>query len=197
MRKRVFALTLAMLTAGCGDGDRAGGTVIALDSALVDAAGDSAVRPSPGFAPGLPQDDQHDFLRLVTDHHEGLVVMGADAAARAADDSVTSAARRLRETWVAQQDTMTALIQRLYAEPYSPTIMPRNAAQADSLRMMSPGQADRYFLSTTIGHHRDGIRTIDRFLPALTDPEVRRFTERMRARQERNIAELQEKLRSM
>lgn len=189
----VLGATLIVAAACGGDGGGAQDEMVAMDTA---AQSDAAAGTAGGMQ-SPPQDADHEFLRMMSDHHEGLVVMAMDAMTRAVDDSVKSAAHQLHTTQAAQQDTMVTMIQRAYGERHQPTIMPKNAAQADSLRQMSGAEADGYFLRTTIAHHEEGIEMIDRFLPRFTRSEVRQMAEKMREGQQREIQELQGKLGRM
>ena len=196
--KNGMAVVLAaalMTAAACGgEGDAEG--EMAMDTTMVGAEGDTAMMGM-GGEQSPAQDADHEFLRMMSDHHEGLVVMGEDAMNRAVDDSVKSAAHMLHTKQDAGQDTMVMTIQRMYNEQHTPTIMPKNAAQADSLRQMNGAAADQYFLRTTIAHHEEGIQMIDQFLPRFTKPEVRQMAEKMRQEQQREIQELQGKLGQM
>lgn len=200
MRKRTTVVLGAalMVAAGCG-GDEGGaeGEMVAMDTATMASQGDAAMPGMAGGGQNPAQDADHEFLRMMSDHHAGLEVMGADAMNRAVDDSVKSVAHNLHTKQAAQQDTMVAMIQRMYNEQYTPSIMPKNAAQADSLRQLSGADADRYFLRTTVAHHEEAIGMIDRFLPRFTKPEVRQMAEEMREEQQREIQELQSKLQGL
>ena len=197
MRKRTTVVLGAalMVAAGCGGDEGEAEGEMMVDTATVASQGDPAMSGMTGGGPA--QDADHEFLRMMSDHHEGLEVMGADAMNRAVDDSVKSVAHNLHTKQAAQQDTMVAMIQRAYNEQYTPSIMPGNAAQADSLRQMSGADADRYFLRTTIAHHEEAIGMIDDFLPRFTKPEVRQMAEQMRREQQREIEELQSKLQGI
>jgi uncharacterized protein (DUF305 family) len=197
MRKRTTVVLGAalMVAAGCGGDEGEAEGEMMVDTAIVASQGNPAMS---GMAGGGPAEDaDHEFLRMMSDHHEGLEVMGADAMNRAVDDSVKSVAHNLHTKQAAQQDTMVSMIQRAYNEQYTPSIMPKNAAQADSLRQMSGADADRYFLRTTIAHHEEAIGMIDDFLPRFTKPEVRQMAEQMRREQQREIEELQSKLQGI
>lgn len=199
-------LVLALLVGGCGgDGGEGGAEGMAMDSTMMPAGHDTMMPAGHdtmmagmgGMRQGAAQEPDHEFLRMMSDHHLGLAAMGEDAANRAADASVKSAARKLTTKQAAQRDTMVAMIRRMYDERHDPAIMPQNRAQADSLRQTSGPEVDRYFLRTTIAHHEEGTRMIDRFMPRFTRPEVRQMAERMRAEQQREIQELRGKLQRL
>ena len=183
-----------MMGAACGAEERSEDGGMASDTDTVATGADNGAIAAGDGQQSPPQDADHEFLRMMSDHHEGLEVMGADAMSRAVDDSVQSAAHQLHTKQAAQQDTMVAMIQRMYNEQHAPSIMPKNAAQADSLRQMTGNEVDRYFLRTTITHHEEGVGMIDRFLPRFTKPDVRQMAEQMRAEQQQEVQELQRKL---
>ena len=189
MRTALTVLLAAVVCgAGCsGEGQEAANTTP--DS--------GQVVPPAATASGVAQDADHEFLRMMSDHHEGLVVMGEDAMNRATDDSVRSAAHMLHTKQAADQDTMIMMITRMYSQQHVPRMMPKNAAQADTLRSRQAAEVDRYFLQTTIAHHEEGIAMIDQFMPRLAKPEVRSMAEKMRDEQQREIRNLQGKLDSL
>ena len=174
----------ALLVAGCAD-DAAEERGAADDTAAVS---DTAQATGSG---------ESRFLTEMSDHHEGLVRIAERAQDRVTDDSVRSAAQKLAQGQAMERDSMLAMAQRLHQVRHSAQPMPKNAAQADSLAGMSGSEADRYFLRTTIGHHREGIGMIDRHIARLTTPEVRAMAEEMRAKQEREIRELEGKLSTL
>ena len=191
----VFSVSVVMACGGEGADQES--QVAALDTATLSTSGDTAMGGMAGSQQSAPQDADHEFLRMMSSHHEGLVAMGQDAMNRAVDDSVKSAAHHLHTKQAAERDTMVTMIQQMYNEQHQPMIMPKNAAQADSLRQMTGTAADRYFLQTTIAHHEEGMRMIDQFMQRFTKPQVRQMAEKMRADQQREIQELQAKLRQM
>jgi uncharacterized protein (DUF305 family) len=189
MRRAIGVLSVATLFAvACSSGDEQETAAASPDSGEVVPASAAAA---------APQDADHEFLRMMSDHHEGLVVMGQDAMSRAADDSVRNAAHMLHTKQAAGRDTMVMMISQTYNEQYTPKMMPKNQAQADTLRQRQGGEIDRYFLQTTIAHHEEGIAMIDRFMQRFTKPDVRAMAERMRGEQQREIAELQGKLQGL
>ena len=193
MWKSRMVLLGALMLAGCGGGEEGADTEVAMDSS-------AAMPPDTGMAGmqhGPPQDADHEFLRMMADHHEGLVAMGMDAMNRAQDDSVKSAAHKMHEKQAMERDSIVAMIQQMYNEQHRPTPMPKNQAQIDSLQQMSGEGVDRYFLQTIIAHHQEAIQMIDQHLPSFTKPQVRQMAEKMRADQQKEIQELQGKLSSL
>ena len=156
---------------------------------------DSGMAGMEGMTPA--QDPDHEFLRMMVNHHAGLVALAAEAVTRASDDSVRTAANMLQQKQQAEQDSMSAMIQRMYNEQPHVMPMPKNMAQVDSLKQTTGTAADQYFLRTVIAHHQEGIPMIDQFLPRSTKPEVRQMAEMMKADQQAEITELQGKLSSL
>ena len=188
MNGKVLMVVTALALSACGGGETEEAAV-ATDSA-------SAGMDSMGMAMemGPPQDADHEFLRMMANHHEGLIAMGQEAMNLASDDSVRTAAHNLHTKQMMERDSMVAMIQRDYGEQHHLMMMPRNAAQVDSLRQTTGTETDRYFLQKTIEHHREGIGMIDRFLPRLTKAPVRQMAETMKSDQQREIQELEGKL---
>lgn len=134
------------------------------------------------------------FLRQMSDHHAGLVLIAEQAHTRAQDDSVRSVAENLHMKQVAERDSMVAMLSEMFSEQHTAQPMQKNRAQADSVSQMSGTEHDRYFLRTVIAHHQEGIRMIDQQLPGLTMDHVRMMAEKMKGDQQREIQELEGKL---
>jgi uncharacterized protein (DUF305 family) len=139
-----------------------------------------------------PRDSNQALLRMMTDHHEGLVVM-ADSAGERAQDAMTRAdADLLRAKQRREQQEMLALLRRQYQDSIAPTVLPSNRAMLDSTLRAAAATFDSTFYRQVIHHHREGIAMSRRLMPHLTG-EVREMTERMVEEQEREIADLQRK----
>ena len=181
---RIGAVALAVALTACGGGDT--------ESEQTAAAGDT------GSAASMesPSADVQ-FLRQMSDHHEGLVLIAEQAHMRAQDDSVQSVAEKLHMKQAAERDSMVAMLSDMFSEQHTPEAMAKNRAQADSVSDMSGTEADRYFLQTVIGHHQEGIVMIDQQLPSFSMDHVRMMAERMRSDQQREIQELEGKLSSL
>lgn len=137
------------------------------------------------------------FLRQMSDHHEGLVLIAEQAHTRAQDDSVRSVAENLHMKQAAERDSMVAMLSEMFSEQHAAQPMQKNRAQADSVSQMSGTEHDRYFLRTVIAHHQEGIRMIEQQMPGMTMDHVRMLAEKMRGDQQREIQELEGKLGSL
>lgn len=142
---------------------------------------------------GAAQDGQHEFLRSMSSHHEGLVRMGEIAMNRASTPEAQGDAHKVHEKQAAERDSMVQSIERLYGERHQPQPMPKNVAQADSLNQLTGAEYDPTFYRMVIDHHREGIAMIDEHLQHLTDPQVRAMAERMKQDQQREIEEFEAK----
>lgn len=144
-----------------------------------------------GMQHAQPRDADHEFLMMMSSHHEGLIQMAAGAHEKASAPQTRQDAAELHSKQLSEQDSMLAMIQRDYQMPHQPMVMPRNRAQADSLAVRSGPEYDRAFYRMVVEHHREGIAMIDQFLPRLAKPSVRAMADRMRADQQREIDEFQ------
>lgn len=153
------------------------------------AAGDAGS----GMAMTQAKDGNHEFLRMMSDHHEGLIQIATAAMDKAAAQSTKEDAHKLHTKQAAERDTMMAMIQKDYQDQHTPRPPGKNQAQADSLSSLSGAEYDRTFYRLVIDHHREGIGMIDQHLSHLTNPTVRQMAEKMKADQQKEIAEFERK----
>ena len=153
------------------------------------AAGDAGS----GMAMTQAKDGNHEFLRMMSDHHEGLIQIATAAMDKAAAQSTKEDAHKLHTKQAAERDTMMAMIQKDYQDQHTPRPPAKNQAQADSLSSLSGAEYDRTFYRLVIDHHREGIGMIDQHLSHLTNPTVRQMAEKMKADQQKEIAEFERK----
>ena len=201
------ALLVTTTAAACGGGGNAGA-----DSA--GAAGDSAGQAA-AVAPAAqdsgmagmdhsnmnmgaanrsaPRDSNQVFLRMMSDHHEGLVAMSDSALPRLQGATAKSDAQKLRQKQDSEQQRMLSMLSQQYSDSVTPMIMPSNRAMLDSVTRAPQGaDADRVYYRQVIAHHREGIHHAEMHLPHLTG-EVKQMAERMRSEQQREIQELERK----
>ncbi|CAN5334462.1 hypothetical protein BH23GEM2_BH23GEM2_06300 [soil metagenome] len=146
-----------------------------------------------GVRRGPARDADHEFLRMMSDHHQGLVTMATAAmnsggTPQARDDAFTVGQKQDRE-----MREMVELIQTAYGETIDPMIMPSHRAMNDSLQALTGPQYDRTFYRMIVQHHREGIAMMDDFQSRVQRPEIRQMIDRMRTEQQREIQEFDRK----
>ena len=188
------AAVIAITGTSCATEDTAEDTTATTDSApaMADMAHDSTMMGSTQHA--QPRDADHEFLMMMSSHHEGLIQMATAAHEKASAQQTREDAGKLHTKQRSEQDSMVSMIQRDYQMSHQPMVMPKNRAQADSLAALSGPEYDRAFYRMVIAHHREGIGMIDQFLPRFTKPSVRSMAEMMRRDQQREIDEFQAKV---
>lgn len=185
-------LVIALMAACAGSNDAAdgdSGTLARRDSA---AAGTDHSN-MPGMNNGPAKDADHEFLRKMADHHEGMIVMLNGASEKAASATAKADARKLVEKQGPERDSMVAMIKRDYNETHMPMAMESAKTMAADLQQKSGAAYDRDMYGHVIMHHQEAIKMIDEFLPRLTKASVRQMAEKMRADQQREIQEFQRK----
>lgn len=136
-----------------------------------------------------------DFLRMMSDHHKGLIELAHMTKDGKGSTAVVRAdASKLDALQDAGLDTMTTMLETSFKDPYQPKIMPQHQAMVDSLRVRTGIAYDRAFFQDVVAHHQEGIKMIDEYLPKLTRPEIKGMAQRMRDMQAREIVDFQKKL---
>ena len=138
--------------------------------------------------------DQH-FLRMVSDHHLGMMAMAHAAMERNdAAEEVRAKARQIDRKQHEEAREMTSMLEREFGDRYEPQVMPNNERMIERVRSADGSAVERTFYETVVEHHQHGLEMMDRELPSLTNPAVRRMAERMKDDQQREIEELCGKL---
>jgi uncharacterized protein (DUF305 family) len=200
--QRLHRLTVAaaavLVAAGCaksdeGTTDTAGGTTAAATPTDTGAAGmDHSTMPGMNRPPA--KDGDHEFLRMMSDHHEGLIQMATAAMTKASTPAAQGDAHKLHTKQAEEQKQMLGMVQTSYGETVTPMVMPSNKAMNDSLQSKTGAEYDRTFYANVVAHHREGIKMIDDMMPKLTKPDVKQMAEKMKADQQKEIAEFQRKM---
>lgn len=195
-RASALAVTLVFGLVACGRS----GSNVATDTAAGTLAGDNHMAGMDHSMMGAPdrpaaRDADQEFLRMMSDHHEGLIEMASAAATKGSTPEIKADARRLKETQEQEQKQMMDILRNSYGEELQPHVMPGTMAMHDSLQQHSGNEYDRTFYEMVVKHHREGIRITDDFGPRVRRPEVKRMLEEMRANQLRDIGDLEQKPR--
>lgn len=139
------------------------------------------------------RDADQEFLRMMSDHHEGLIRMAMAAMTRASTPAAQGDAHRLHTKQLDEQKQMLAMLRNTYGETVVPMTMPSARTMNDSLESKSGLDYDRTFYANVIAHHREGIKMMDDVLSRLTKADVRQMAEKMKADQQREITEFGQK----
>ena len=141
--------------------------------------------------PAKNADDE--FLRMMSDHHEGMIQMANAAMTKASNATVQGDAHRLHTKQAEDQKKMVGMAESMYADKVTPMVMPSNKAMMDALQAKTGAEYDRAFYANVIAHHQEGIKMIDDMLPKLAKPDVKQMAERMKSEQQKEIAEFRTK----
>lgn len=159
------------------------------------AAGSMAGHDMSGMA-GMTGNADHDFLRMMSDHHEGLLVMTAMVKDRA-KSAASADARRMETAQRAERDHMLMMLKQDFKDStYAPKALPQHSAMSDSLRARSGVEFDRAFYQNVIAHHREALRMVDEYLPKAQNAMLKSMAEKMKVDQAKEIAAFEPKARA-
>lgn len=184
----VLAASAAIGT-GCAGGDAPSDTVVAdTPAAAAPAAHDMAAMDRPAA-----KDADHEFLRMMIDHHEGIIQMGMAAMTKASTQQAKDDAHKLHTKQLAEQKEMQAIVSSSYGETVMPMVMPSSKSMNDSLQQMSGVAYDRTFYGNVVRHHREGIQMMNDFESRVQRPDVKQMIPKMKSDQQREIGEFEGK----
>lgn len=132
------------------------------------------------------------FLRMMSDHHLGILLMAHDAEKKGR--AVKSAAQKIDSAQDAELNKMVAMLETDFNDKYAPKVTPENQVMAEALKQKTGAAYDTTFRQNVIQHHQQALQMVDRFLPKLTRPDLKKMAEKMKADQTREIAEFKRKL---
>lgn len=192
---RAALLPLLVLVAGCGSKYE---TKVTDRTATETATGNAAPAPATtgGAMEGMAMtgDANRDFLRMMSDHHKGLIAMAHETME---EGRGTAESRGDAGKLDAQQDEelkqMVTMLDKDYKDPYEPKVIPAHRAMLDTLLAKSKDTYAPTFYRLVIQHHREALTLIDAYLPRATRPDLKAMAEQMRRDQAREIAEFTSK----
>lgn len=194
LRAASFALALS-LGAACATKEKSADTASAAAPAAVPAmAADSmgGMAMSPGMQ--MTGDPDRDFLRMMSDHHKGLIAIAHLAKDRASAGTARTDAATMDAKQDQELDRMVTMLEKDFKDPYGPKIMPEHQAMADDLKGKSGAEFARTFYQDVIKHHQEAIVMIDGYTPKAKNATIRSMAEKMKTDQSREIAELEKKV---
>ncbi|HKH93161.1 MAG TPA: DUF305 domain-containing protein [Gemmatimonadaceae bacterium] len=196
--------SLMVLSACSGSGDAARDTAAAAPAATAGANAnpiDTGMTTSGHDMAGMnhgamanrsaPRDSNQSFLRMMSDHHQGLVAM-SDTAMGKLGAAARADAQKLRTDQKKEQDHMLQMLRSDYKDSVTPMILPSNQTMISTVAQAGSGDADRVYYQQVIAHHREGVQMIDQMLPHLTGMS-KDMASTSRTKQQREIAEFEKK----
>lgn len=143
---------------------------------------------------GATGDPDRDFLRMMSEHHKGMIAMAHLTIEEKKGSAATQAdAKKLDTAQDAELDSMVTTLEQQYKDAYDPKIMPDNQKMVDDLKPLTGAAYDRMFYHHVVQHHQQATQMIDHHLPIMKDARVKAMAERMKRDQTREIAEFQPK----
>ena len=196
--KAVAAILAVSLTAACAkSGDKVDSD--AKDSAAATAAGapmDTGMAGMSGMA-GMTGNADQDFLRMMTDHHKGLILMAHMTKDRKDGGTAVADATKLDAAQDMELDHMVTMLEKDFKDSYAPKVLPAHQALADALKSKTGKEYDRTFYQNVIKHHQEAITMVDGYLPNAKNTMLKQMAEKMKADQTREIADYQRKVASI
>ena len=134
------------------------------------------------------------FLRMLSDHHLGMIDMAHAALRPDASAGLRAKAEEIHRKQHEEARQMAAMLERDFGDRYEPQVTPDNQRMVERVRQAQGAAAERTFYEATVAHHEEGVRMMGEQLPHLANPELRRMAERMRDDQQREVGELRQTL---
>jgi uncharacterized protein (DUF305 family) len=136
-----------------------------------------------------------DFLRMMSDHHRGLIAMShlSTEGDKKGSAATQTDAKKLDTKQDAELDSMTTMLEQQFKDKYEPMIMPSNQAMVDQLKSQSGTAYDKAFYQNVVKHHQQAIKMVDEFSPKLQNAQIKRMAQRMKEDQQREIREFEQK----
>ena len=143
------------------------------------------------------KDADQEFVRMMVDHHEGMIAMADTALAKNPSQGVRADATKMKTKQAAEQKKMIDMLKSDYAEDKMPMVMPSNAQMISQIASKSGADLDKTFREQVIAHHEEGLKMLSDYESKLTKPAVRTMATKMKSDQQKDITELKSKLSSM
>ena len=160
--------------------------------------GDSGMKDMQGSGKmagmAMTGDADHDFLRMMSDHHKGMIAMAHMTKERKNIGSAAADARKIDAAQDKELDRMVTTLEKDFKDAYAPKVMPDNQAMADAMKSMNGTAYERAFYENTIKHHQAAVTMVDEYLPKGKSAAIKQMAEKIKAEQTKEIAEFQKKL---
>ena len=186
-------LALAVTSAACSTKDAA-----STDSASRDSTAATASMPDSSHAAmsgmAMTGNADQDFLRMMSDHHKGLIALAHMTMEGTQAVTVKALAKQMDAKQDKELDDMTTMLERDFKDAYAPKIMPEHQKMVDELKPKAGADYDRTFLHHVIMHHEEAVKMVDQYLPTAKSATIKAMAEKMKADQTKEIADLNQRL---
>lgn len=152
-----------------------------------------------GGMPGMAMtgDADRDFLRMMSDHHKGMIAMAHMAKERNDVGTAAADARKIDAAQDKELDQMVTMLEKDFKDAYSPKVMPDNQAMSDKMKGQKGTEYERAFYENTITHHQAAVKMVDEYLPKAKSAAIKQMAEKMKSDQTKEIAEFEKKIRQL
>lgn len=202
--KRAIAAALVLAaSAGCAKSDKPADSA----TAMANAPATTSAMPTDSMAghdmsgmqgmANMTGDADHDFLRMMSDHHKGLIQMAHMTKDQKGLASAAADATKLDAAQDKELDQMVTMLEKDFKDPYAPKVMPEHQAMADELKTKSGKDYERTFYQDVIKHHQEAVKMVDDYLPKAKNAMLKQMAEKMKADQTKQIAEFQQKVANL
>ncbi len=194
-RASLVALAIGALACAAGEKKADTGSVPATSSSLAAAPvpPDTAMGSTAGMS-NMTGDADHDFLRMMSDHHKGLIVLAHMTKEKQDVGTARADATKLDAAQDKELDHMMTMLEKDFKDPYAPKVMPEHQAMADALKPMTGKDYGRTFYQDVIKHHQGALKMIDDYLPKAKNAMLKQMAEKMKADQGKEIADFEKKV---
>ena len=142
-------------------------------------------------------DADRDFLRMMSDHHKGMIIMAHMTKDMKGVGTAATDAEKLDGKQDVELDKMMTMLEKTYKDPYVAKVLPDNQAMADALKGKAGTDYERTFYQNVIKHHSEAVKMVDDYLPHAKSATVKMMAEKMKADQTKEITAFQGKLGKM
>lgn len=158
---------------------------------------DTGMAAMPAMDRTPAKDADQEFVRMMVDHHQGLIALADTALSKNPSEHIRADATEMKQKQGAEQQMMIAMLKSDYGEDKVPMIMPNNADMISKVASTSGTGLDRVFREQVIAHHEEALKIISDYESKLTKPPVQAMAAGMKSDQQKEIAELKSELRKI
>lgn len=142
-------------------------------------------------------DTDQKFMREMCDHHLGVIEVARTAKkADGASADVRAKAEEMARKQQTEIEKMQQMLEQNFGDRYQPKVSAKNQRMVERVRDARGSSLDSTFYETVIEHHEEGIKMMDREMPRLSDPELKKMAEKMKSDQQKEVKQLQQKLQT-